>query len=94
MGLDAGTTDHVIAIIENMSFKSSLGKINFTSGEFKSLQDADRLDAIGAIGITRAFHYGGYKNREIYNPDVKPSRSKQERIQNKHRSYHQSFYEN
>ncbi len=75
LGLDAGTTDHVIAIIENMSFKSSLGKINFTSKELQIVQDADRLDAIGAIGIARAFHYGGYKNREIYNPDVKPSRN-------------------
>lgn len=66
-------TDHVISIIENMSFKSSLGNVSFTSTEMDIVQDADRLDAIGAIGIARAFHYGGYKNRVIYNPDILPN---------------------
>ncbi|HUH33970.1 MAG TPA: HD domain-containing protein, partial [Daejeonella sp.] len=65
--------EHVQNIIENMSFKSSLGTtVRFQSLEIQIVQDADRLDAIGAIGIARAFTYGGYKNREMYNPDIKP----------------------
>ncbi len=66
------TIIHVQQIIRNMSFKSSLGEINFTSPEMLVVQDADRLDAIGAIGIARAFTYGGFKNRELYNPEIKP----------------------
>lgn len=62
--------EHVQQIILNMSFKASLGDVTFHSKELEVVQDADRLDAIGAIGIARAFNYGGYKNREIYNPDV------------------------
>lgn len=63
---------HVSNIIKYMSFKASLGSVDFHSKEMEIVQDADRLDAIGAIGIARAFHYGGFKNREIYNPAVKP----------------------
>lgn len=66
---------HVEQIIRNMSWKSSLGKINFRSKELEIVQDADRLDAIGAIGIARAFTYGGYKNRELYNPEIPPNLS-------------------
>lgn len=65
--------EHVQNIIANMSFKSSLGIVNFQSLEMQIVQDADRLDAIGAIGIARAFTYGGYKNREMYNPEIKPA---------------------
>jgi uncharacterized protein len=65
--------EHVQQIIRNMSFKSSLGEIKFTSPEMLVVQDADRLDAIGAIGIARAFTYGGFKNRELYNPAIKPA---------------------
>jgi uncharacterized protein len=64
---------HVQEIIRNMSFKSSLGEIKFSSPEMLVVQDADRLDAIGAIGIARAFTYGGFKNRELYNPAIKPA---------------------
>ena len=67
------TIIHVQQIIRNMSFKSSLGQLNFTSKEMMVVQDADRLDAIGAIGIARAFTYGGFKNRELYNPEIKPA---------------------
>ncbi len=68
------TIDHVVKIIKHISFKNSLDKSreNFTSKELMVIQDADRLDAIGAIGIARAFNYGGFKNRKLYDPDIAP----------------------
>ena len=63
---------HVIAIIENISFKGGNFEKTFSSKELEIVQDADRLDAIGAIGIARAFNYGGFKNRPIYNPNIQP----------------------
>ena len=71
--LDKTTVDHIINIIENISFNKSLapGKI-FTSNELNVVQDADRLDALGAIGIARCFNYGGYKNRKLYDPSIMP----------------------
>lgn len=63
---------HVKLIIQNMSFKNSFDKGGFTSLEMQVVQDADRLDAIGAIGIARAFTYGGFKNRVLYDPSIKP----------------------
>ncbi|RAJ14292.1 HD domain-containing protein [Arenibacter echinorum] len=72
--VDEKIVDHVVKIIENISYKSSLdSKKLFTSKELQVVQDADRLDAIGAIGIARAFNYGGYKNRELYNPEIAPN---------------------
>lgn len=78
--LEETTIAHVCNIIKNMSFKASLGKIEFWSKELEIVQDADRLDAIGAIGIARAFNYGGYKNRSMYDPAIKPkeNQSKEE----------------
>lgn len=69
------TTAHVVNIVRHMSFKNSLEQDGqtFTSKEMDIVQDADRLDAIGAIGIARAFNYGGFKNRELYNPNVPPN---------------------
>lgn len=72
--VDSVVIEHVVNIIKNISFSSNIGKTNtFNSLELQVVQDADRLDAIGAIGIARAFNYGGFKNRAIYNPDIKPN---------------------
>lgn len=70
------TITHVIRIIQNISFKNSLAKTkeqSFNSLELQVVQDADRLDAIGAIGIARAFNYGGFKNRKLYDPAIAPN---------------------
>jgi uncharacterized protein len=72
IGISKDVIFHVQQIIRNMSYKASLGEVNFSSKELNIVQDADRLDAIGAIGIARAFTYGGYKNRTMYDPDVPP----------------------
>jgi uncharacterized protein len=64
--------DHVENIIRNISFKGGNFTQTFSSPELAVVQDADRLDALGAIGIARAFNYGGFKNRELYNPSVAP----------------------
>jgi uncharacterized protein len=64
---------HVIKIIENISFKGGNKKQVFFSNELSVIQDADRLDAIGAIGIARCFNYGGFKNRKLYDPEIKPN---------------------
>lgn len=69
------TVDHVIAIIENISFKGGNFDQQFHSKELAIVQDADRLDAIGAIGIARTFNYGGFKNRALYDPKIKPNLS-------------------
>ena len=69
------TIAHVLAIIENISFKGGNFEQKFQSIELDIVQDADRLDAIGAIGIARTFNYGGFKNRTLYNPEIKPNLS-------------------
>lgn len=63
---------HIVNIIANVSFKGGNAKKTFHSKELDVVQDADRLDAIGAIGIARTFNYGGYKNRKIYDPAIAP----------------------
>ena len=71
-GVPEDIIDEVVKIIENMSFRSEIGGKRYDSPELRVVQDADRLDAIGAIGIARAFNYGGHKGREIYNPEIPP----------------------
>ena len=70
--VDEATIQHVINIIENVSFKGGNTEKLFSSIELDIVQDADRLDAIGAIGIARAFNYGGFKNRPLHNPNIAP----------------------
>lgn len=65
--------EHVQQIIRHMSFKGGNETVPFTSVEMRIVQDADRLDAIGAIGIARAFTYGGFKHRALYDPVVPPN---------------------
>lgn len=65
--------NHVVKIIENVSFKGGNNGQDFHSTELKIVQDADRLDAIGAMGIARTFNYGGFKNRPIYDPEIEPN---------------------
>ena len=66
-------TDEVIDVIKQVSYKGAGVDTTPTSLEASVVQDADRLDAIGAIGIARAFAYGGSKNRELYNPEEQPN---------------------
>ena len=73
LNVDKAIIIHVENIIFNISFKGGKHSQTFKSAELDVIQDADRLDAIGAIGIARTFNYGGYKNREIYNPNIKPN---------------------
>ena len=73
--IDKEIIQHITHIINHISFKNSFTKTGekFTSKELEVLQDADRLDAIGAIGIARCFNYGGFKNRSLYNPEIAPN---------------------
>ena len=63
---------HVVNIIENISFKGGNTNQSFHSRELAVVQDADRLDALGAIGIARTFNYGGFKGRGLYDPEIQP----------------------
>jgi uncharacterized protein len=72
-GVAEETIIHVVNIIENISFKGGNFERKFDSPELNIVQDADRLDAIGAIGIARAFNYGGFKNRALHDPAIEPN---------------------
>ena len=65
--------EHVVNIIKHISFKGGNEAQTYKSPELDVVQDADRLDAISAIGIARTFNYGGLKNRELYNPAIPPN---------------------
>lgn len=68
-GVDKERIAHIQAIIKHVSYKGGFPQDQIRSLEFQIVQDADRLDAMGAIGIARAFNYGGYKNRPIHRPE-------------------------
>lgn len=87
--------NHIANIVKNVSFsKEFRGKLNFKSVELFVVRDADRLDAMGAIGIARAFNYGGFKNRAIYNPEMQDKLREDDRIiQNDNYGTLHHFYE-
>ncbi|UPT71978.1 MAG: HD domain-containing protein [Flavobacterium sp. JAD_PAG50586_2] len=88
------TIQHVINIIENISFKGGNFERKFNSIELEIVQDADRLDAIGAIGIARTFNYGGFKNRSLYNPEIAPNlKMSKEEYKNSNSPTLNHFYE-
>jgi uncharacterized protein len=72
LGVPQPTIDHVTTVIAGLSFKGAGVETPMSTIEGRCVQDADRLDAIGAIGIARAFAYGGHKGRAMYDPDVPP----------------------
>lgn len=72
-GVDTHTVNQVENIVRHISFKGSIEGQQWTSPELNVVQDADRLDALGAIGIARTFNYGGHKGRALYDPEIPPN---------------------
>ncbi len=83
--LNEKTIKKITKVIDNISFKGAAEKQKIMFPELAIVQDADRLDAIGAIGIARAFSYGGFKKRPLYDPNEKPRQNmtKKEYLKNK-----------
>lgn len=93
-GVNEKITAHVCEIIKESSFKGAKVKSKIKTIEGKIVQDADRLDALGAIGIGRTFAFGGAKGREMYNPEIKPKMHKSfKQYKNSNSSTINHFYE-
>jgi len=75
LGVENAIVDQVELIIRHISFKGGNFKQGKMTPELAVVQDADRLDAMGAIGIARTFNFGGFKNRPLYDPLIKPDLS-------------------
>lgn len=95
LSLPGDVVEHVTSIVRHVSFKGGSEVCDFSSPEFHVVQDADRLDALGAIGIARTFIYTGHVGREIYNPDNPPrlEMSKEEYYSNEKGTAINHFYE-
>lgn len=94
LGISDADIEHVATIVDNVSFKGAGVADNHASLESKVVQDADRLDALGAIGIARCFAYGGSVNHPIHNPQTKPVFHKTfEEYKSKRTSSINHFYE-
>jgi uncharacterized protein len=94
INVDQKTIDHISDIIKTLSFKGAGVDDSMKTLEGKVVQDADRLDAMGAIGIARCFAYGGYKQNEVFDPEVKPTlHQTSESFKNNHSTSINHFYE-
>ena len=94
LSVDENIISHVCQIIKDASFKGSGVVTKMKTIEGMIVQDADRLDAIGAIGIGRTFAYGGAKGREMYNPEIKPEKHESfEQYKNNQSTTINHFYE-
>lgn len=94
LSVEENIVSHVCQIIQDVSFKGAGVKTRMKTTEGMVVQDADRLDALGAIGIGRTFAYGGSKGREMYNPELKPEKHDSfEQYKNSRGSSINHFYE-
>ena len=94
LNVELKTINSIVHIIRNMSFKNTFDNVTNESIEMNIVRDADRLDAIGAIGIARTFNYGGFKGSEIFNPDIPPVEYKtKEEYKNSKSTTINHFYE-
>ncbi|MCU4163924.1 HD domain-containing protein [Carboxylicivirga caseinilyticus] len=92
--IDTNVLEHIMQIISHLSFSKGWSENEFDSLEFRIVQDADRLDAIGAVGIARAFSYGGHKGRDFYDPKIIPAQfNSAEEYRNSNGTTINHFYE-